>query len=389
MIKFALRRNLIYPLQFLIWNILRSTETYLISYFFDIGYLLIYTPLMFLGEILAGLIFYLYQSQFFFTKGIKLDPESNLTIEFLHSERSIEKEMGKKAIFLLLAPAFFDFVQFSLDSQMSKFINISGSLNQRIEGIFTINYALFNHYVLGLPILRHQFFSLIIIGICVTIIIIAEIIFQDINIFLTYGLFAIAFVYIILMIIFSTLMESVEKYLFEYERLNPFFVLMIEGICGFILTSIYCIFHGPFDEIIKFKKDKETYEFIILIFLLVLYMILSGGNNIFRVITIKIFSPVTSSLIYYILNPFYIIYYYISETDLKSGGKTNLTYFLINLIMSVILSFFNCVYNEFIILFCFGLERDTYSQITKRSNNEKVYSIMDGTDTQDSDFSET
>ena len=60
MIKFALRRNLIYPLQFVLWTFLRDTESSLISYFFDLNYLLIYTPIMFLGEFLAGLIVYLY-----------------------------------------------------------------------------------------------------------------------------------------------------------------------------------------------------------------------------------------------------------------------------------------------------------------------------------------
>ncbi len=62
MIKFAFRRNLIYPLQFLIWNILREVECSLISYFYNLNNLLIYTQLMFLGELFGGLIFYLYQT---------------------------------------------------------------------------------------------------------------------------------------------------------------------------------------------------------------------------------------------------------------------------------------------------------------------------------------
>ena len=65
MIKFALRHNLIYPLQLLLWSNLREIERTLISYFFGLNSLLIYTPLMFLGEFFAGAIFYLYKKNFY------------------------------------------------------------------------------------------------------------------------------------------------------------------------------------------------------------------------------------------------------------------------------------------------------------------------------------
>ena len=63
MIKFAIRRNLIYPLQYLIWSILRDFESELVGSLLNFNGT-IYTPLMFLGELLAGLIFYLYQKRF-------------------------------------------------------------------------------------------------------------------------------------------------------------------------------------------------------------------------------------------------------------------------------------------------------------------------------------
>ena len=63
MIKFALRRNLIYPLQLIIWNLVRKLETMLISYLFKFNDL-IYTPLMFIGEFLSGLLIYFYQKRF-------------------------------------------------------------------------------------------------------------------------------------------------------------------------------------------------------------------------------------------------------------------------------------------------------------------------------------
>ena len=52
MIKFALRRNLIYPLQLIIYNLLRRLETMLINHLFHFSDSLAYTPLMFIGEFL-------------------------------------------------------------------------------------------------------------------------------------------------------------------------------------------------------------------------------------------------------------------------------------------------------------------------------------------------
>ena len=42
----------------------------------------------------------------------------------------------------------------------------------------------------------------------------------------------------------------------------------------------------------------------------------------------------------------------------------------------MILSFFGGVYNEFIILFCCGLERDTHNQVIQRADNEKEFSVL-------------
>ena len=63
MIKFALRRNLIYPLQLLIFSSVRDIEKELLRHYYVFDYSLILTSLMFIGEILAGLIIYLYQKK--------------------------------------------------------------------------------------------------------------------------------------------------------------------------------------------------------------------------------------------------------------------------------------------------------------------------------------
>ena len=70
----------------------------------------------------------------------------------------------------------------------------------------------------------------------------------------------------------------------------------------------------------------------------------------------------------YILNPFYLTYYFVAHNDFKKNGKLGVFYFVLNIIISLIISFFGCIYNEFIILFFCGLERDTHDQISKRAD---------------------
>ena len=50
MIKIALRRNLIYPLQLLIWKVVRGVIIKIISKGFNFSNSFIFTPIMFFGE---------------------------------------------------------------------------------------------------------------------------------------------------------------------------------------------------------------------------------------------------------------------------------------------------------------------------------------------------
>ena len=369
MIKFAIRNNLKYPLELLIFNVIRDTESQLIDYFFNFDSL-IYMSLMFLGEFFFGLIIYLYQTSFLNkNKGRKSIRYKSITL--ITNKGSLAKDSKTKIIFLVFIAGFFDFVQFMISLYTPKFLYISGSLESRLGGFLTVFDALFYYYVLKLPIARHQYFSLIIIGICLILVIITEFIFQEINIFLSYGQFSMVFLLNFLLQFCNSMLDSVEKYLFEYNHLNSYLCLLLEGLFGFILSFIHGLFHSPFEEIIEFKKINSTSEFTILIFLLILYLALSGLKNAFRVATTKIYSPMTTTFVEYILNPFYLIYYFCSDNDFITNGNKNYAYFFINLIISLILSFFGFVFNEFIILFCCELEIDTHSQIVRRSMKEE------------------
>lgn len=381
-IRFASRQNLKYPLQYLLWNVLRDTEGTLMGYFLGVSDLSINLPLMFLGEFLAGLLIYFYQRQFLINYKER-KTSRYMSIELIKTEETedkLQKDSNIKIHILIFFAAFFDFIEFQTFACVFRFFKISWSIETRLRGFYTIFNALFYFFVLNLPILRHQKFSLIIIGICKTIIVVTEFLFQEISIFLTYGELILVFFFVFVIHFFSALVDSVGKYLYEYNQLNPFYELMFEGIFGFLISFLYCIFYNPFEEIIEFKKNNSNSNFIILIFLLFLYIFLSGGKNSYRVMTTKIFTPMTTTSVDYLINPLYLIYYFADGLDFLYYGEKNYPYFILNLVISFIISLCGLIYNEFLILNFCGLEIDTHYLITERSNKEIELNIFEEED---------
>ena len=107
-------------------------------------------------------------------------------------------------------------------------------------------------------------------------------------------------------------------------------------------------------------KKYSTWNLVLFTFLLVLYLILCGGRNVFRVITTKLYSPMARSLTDYFINPLYLIYYFAMGKDFLNEGERDIIYFIVNLITSIIISFCGCIYNEFIVLYFCGLETNTH-----------------------------
>ena len=366
-IKFALRPNLKYPFQLIIWHLLRKLETILISYLFNFGDSLVYIPLMFIGEFLSGLIFYNYQNKFF--KKEKEKESKEISDILLHNEIILSyPDSDRKIKILIASAAYFDWIQFIIWLvTVPKYKYVSNSIVSRLSGILAISSAFFYSYVIKIKIFKHHKFSLAIIGICTIIVIITEFFFQEINIFFSYWNFIMVLLLSILSQVLNAFLDSIEKYLFEYDYVNPFYALMYEGIYGFFMTFFYFTIPDYLDDIKKVYKTYSAGELILFTFLLLLYIVLCGGRNIFRVITTKIYSPMTRGLTDYFINPIYYIYDYSLGNDFIKKGEKDFNYFLINLIISLIISFCGCVYNEFIVLFCCGLERNTHDQISRRA----------------------
>ncbi len=102
---------------------------------------------------------------------------------------------------------------------------------------------------------------------------------------------------------------------------------------------------------------------------------MSGGRNIYRLLTNKIYSPMVKSLTDYSIVPLLIIIYYFIKKDFQVNiaESNSIPIFIINLILSLIIVFFCCVYNELFVLYCCKLEYNTYCEVSRRASQcEKI-----------------
>ena len=166
---------------------------------------------------------------------------------------------------------------------------------------------------------------------------------------------------------FYSLHDSTQKYVIDCNFVNHFLVLSIEGFFGFLITLGYLLRDVSYKiQLFLIYSESSGTKFSLFILLLFFYLILCGGKNAFRVITHKIYSPMTTSLTDYFLNPLYLTINYL-QGDFISSEEKNVIFFLINFILSLIISLCGCIFNEIIILYFCELETNTYEQISFRS----------------------
>ena len=76
----------------------------------------------------------------------------------------------------------------------------------------------------------------------------------------------------------------------------------------------------------------------------------------------------TRALAESIIDPFDLIYLYINNKNNKNeNSNLNDYYYFIIIISLFIISFLSFVYNDFIVLYCCGLEYNTHLEIQKRA----------------------
>ena len=131
-----------------------------------------------------------------------------------------------KIIVLMFFASYFDFI----GTIVRKYFNISDkenkSLEERLKGFQIISSALLCYFTIRTKMYKQNIFSLMIISICLIIIIIIEMFFNSKDI--------LSNTENILLTLFSSFMranlDTIEKYLFEFNYMNPFKVMMFEGL---------------------------------------------------------------------------------------------------------------------------------------------------------------
>ena len=366
MIKCATRRNLKYPLLLLIFNFLGDILNNFIQNLLEFQDLSFFIILMNFGKFLGGLIYYIKETRFLSKNKRKSSIHLN-NIGYYKQNQNLPKDKIVKRTFLIFVASFHAFTQILISFVLGKFIKNSILFEERFRGILTIYTALLSYCLLKLNIYKHHRISIYFILSFLILLAIIEIIFmRNTNIFPQVYLVPIYFI-LSLAHIFCAFKNVIEKYLFENNQTSPYLVLLLEGIFGLIITIIFEIYNPPFDGIKRFYRFKSTTKFSFLIIGFIFYILLIGAKNLFRVLTTKIFDPMATTLMDYIFNPIYIIIIFSFLSKKTPYGISYWLYFVINLIISLIISFFGLVYNEIFILFCFGLDRETYKQITGRS----------------------
>ena len=230
MIKVGLRHNLIYPLLLIIFSAIRKIDYFVMDLILGFNYSLLLTLLMFLGEIAFGLIFFVYQKSFL----SRNKRQTYMGIKLIKGKSEISpRDKCYTIYFLIFISSFLDFLEFILSTYyLPQIANISKSLEIRLSSFLTMFSALISVFFLKLPIFKHQIISLIIIFICLIIIVILEI-----PKFLNNGFSGLGMIFFIHFS--NSLFDSIEKYLLEFNFLNPFKKLMIEAIFGFLISMGY------------------------------------------------------------------------------------------------------------------------------------------------------
>ena len=126
MIKYATRRNLKYPLLLLIFNTFQVIYNTLIRLFVDFNFnsLAFSTILMFLGEFLGGLIYYIKEIKFL-SKNKKINIIQFTNIGYYKPNQNLPKDKIVKRIFLIFVASFHDFTQILISFILRKFVKNS------------------------------------------------------------------------------------------------------------------------------------------------------------------------------------------------------------------------------------------------------------------------
>ena len=366
MIKFGKRKNLIYLSLLILFIALRRIESIILKKIYKVSGNIILSILVFFSKFIVGVITYF---SFRAEKIILSKKHYSGTILIKSDDEFIQADKWYKIMILIFFASYFDFIGTivrKLCIKKSK-INTIDTLEQSIRSFQVVSSAVFCMILSKIPMYKHQIISLIIITACLLSIIFVE--FTCINNLLSNKLISIGLTSF--SCVGRALLDTVEKYLFEYNYMNPFLILLLEGLINMILSiPLFLFLQNPPKDIKKLNEQIFVGGNYFLIVLFLLYIILTMFKNIYRVVTIKVFSPMTRALAESILDPFIVVYYMFNDDGNSNKYSNFWVYCGVIILCSIIMPFSSCLYNEFIVLFCCGLEHETHIEIIRRGTLE-------------------
>ena len=366
LIKIEIRNNLIYPVMFTITLNILNIIRILIKELIKLNLIIIYPLLLFVSTVFISLILLYRQTR---KKKPKKSKKKNSFMDLTLIQT--KKEMNRvdneyKIIILYILDAYFDFIgslrRYYLNQSL-KYEDPSSkglkNVEMRIRSREIFFAAILCYFTIKIKFYKHQIISLIFIFVFLIICLVLE------SINMKYYKYdnTIVIIYLILQIIISlcrVYSDIIEKYLFEFNYVNHFKILIFKNTLEIIFSSLLFFSNQIKSEIEEFKKLSRT-QFWISISLLILFFIASGFKNIYKILTIDTYSPMVRT----ICDCFFdVIFYSISEIKDKETLKV---LFFIDLICKIFILFFNLVYNEFLVLYCFGMEKNTHKGIVNRA----------------------
>ena len=378
MLKLEFRKKIFYPLMLLLFIFLRKVIDKILKihpYKENIEFVISF--LIFFSQSLIGAIIYLY----YYYKNKKTDevsnklalPSSNIRASIFRSKLNESKDNKCKKIFLIIFASFFNFVGTIIRSadvlNFGKKEENNSQLEVRIRSIQIIISSFLCFFTLGLNIYKHQKLSLIITSIFLALIITLELCFSS-----TPNYKALSILIVIMSCSSRAFLDVTEKYLFDYDYINILSMLIYEGLIGVFFFIIYFIVNKAYqDQGRNILRDMSHFDWklITFILLIIIYIIISGFRNAYRVTTNKFYSPMSRALFESTLDPFLFIYNFFTF-KLFEGNSIKWIYFGVVLFSLLVIAFFSLVYNDFIVLNCYGLSYNTYNAINNRLNSDNI-----------------
>ncbi len=361
MIKFGWRDSLLYPSLFILFIFIRRIAKLILEILYPdikLSYLMI--TFVFVFELIVASLLLWNQNR----KNKSVVKPKFLGISLIKQESLLDRpDSNFKIIVLIIFSSYFSITgALSRRNVSSGNNNIYDEFHAKFRSIEIILSSIICYFTFKNKIYKHHRFTLIIIFICLIIVVAFGVLLES-----NKSIFFLNFFYTISSSFCRVFLDIVEKYLYDFDFLDIYKVMIFESIVDLIISFNYFWLEVPRREITTILTINDGLKLFYIIGFLMLYTFFSGIKNVYRRFTVKKFTPMTRALAESILDPIFIIIGYLTTTKKE---QFDTIYFIITLICSLIMVFNSCVYNELFVLYCCDLEKNTHLAIEKQNNNE-------------------